>query len=88
MNRCEWAKGALMTEYHDTEWGVAHHDDRDLFELLILEGAQAGLSREIVLRKGTTFARPSTGSTQGVSQSTTRRKLRRSWQTLVSSATV
>ena len=50
--RCAWAGGsALMLEYHDTEWGVPAHDDRKLFEFLILEGAQAGLSWETVLNK-------------------------------------
>jgi DNA-3-methyladenine glycosylase I len=51
-NRCSWSKGnALMMKYHDQEWGVAIHDDRLLFELLILEGAQAGLSWQTVLNK-------------------------------------
>jgi len=51
--RCEWARGgdSLMTEYHDKEWGVPVHDDRELFEFLILEGAQAGLSWSTVLKK-------------------------------------
>lgn len=50
-NRCGWAKSDLMIAYHDTEWGVPVHDDRKLFEFLILEGAQAGLSWEIILNK-------------------------------------
>jgi len=41
--RCAWASSALLADYHDAEWGVPQHDDRALFELLILEGAQAGL---------------------------------------------
>jgi DNA-3-methyladenine glycosylase I len=49
--RCEWAGGDLMARYHDTEWGVPVHNDRRLFEFLILEGAQAGLSWETVLKK-------------------------------------
>jgi DNA-3-methyladenine glycosylase I len=50
--RCAWANGGpLEIEYHDTEWGVPSHDDRHLFEMLILEGAQAGLSWSTVLRK-------------------------------------
>jgi DNA-3-methyladenine glycosylase I len=49
--RCVWAKSDLMIRYHDEEWGVPVHDDRLLFEFLILEGAQAGLSWETVLRK-------------------------------------
>lgn len=53
VKRCHWAMAAspLMVEYHDREWGVPVHDDRKLFEFLILEGAQAGLSWETILRK-------------------------------------
>jgi DNA-3-methyladenine glycosylase I len=51
MNRCDWAKSEEMIRYHDEEWGVPKHDDRVLFEFLILEGAQAGLSWETILRK-------------------------------------
>lgn len=51
MNRCPWAKTPLSIAYHDREWGVPQHEDRALFELLILEGAQAGLSWETILRK-------------------------------------
>ena len=50
-HRCPWAKTPLNIAYHDTEWGVPLHDDRALFELLTLEGAQAGLSWSIVLAK-------------------------------------
>jgi DNA-3-methyladenine glycosylase I len=51
--RCQWAQGgnALYLAYHDLEWGVAQHDDRILFEFLILEGAQAGLSWSTILNK-------------------------------------
>ena len=49
--RCSWAKTDLAIAYHDREWGVPTHDDRVLFEFLILEGAQAGLSWETILRK-------------------------------------
>ena len=49
--RCEWAKSELMIEYHDNEWGVPVHDDRKLFEMLILEGVQAGLSWITILKK-------------------------------------
>ncbi len=49
--RCGWAKSELSIAYHDTEWGVPLHDDRALFEFLILEGAQAGLSWETILKK-------------------------------------
>lgn len=51
MKRCDWAKNELAIEYHDAEWGVPQHDDRKLFEFLILEGAQAGLSWDTILRK-------------------------------------
>ena len=51
MDRCPWAKTDLYVHYHDTEWGVPVHDDRLLFEFLILEGAQAGLSWETILNK-------------------------------------
>jgi len=49
--RCAWAKNDLMIAYHDEEWGVPLHDDTRLFEFLILEGAQAGLSWETILKK-------------------------------------
>jgi DNA-3-methyladenine glycosylase I len=51
ISRCPWAKTDLYVQYHDTEWGVPIHDDRLLFEFLILEGAQAGLSWETILNK-------------------------------------
>ena len=51
MQRCTWATSPLLTAYHDREWGMPQHDDRTLFEFLILEGAQAGLSWETVLKK-------------------------------------
>ena len=49
--RCGWAKTDLSIAYHDAEWGVPVHDDRLLFEFLVLEGAQAGLSWETILKK-------------------------------------
>jgi len=49
--RCGWAKNDLAIVYHDREWGVPAHDDRVLFEFLILEGAQAGLSWDTILKK-------------------------------------
>jgi DNA-3-methyladenine glycosylase I len=49
--RCSWANGELSIRYHDEEWGVPVHDDRTLFEFLILEGAQAGLSWNTILNK-------------------------------------
>jgi DNA-3-methyladenine glycosylase I len=53
VTRCEWAGSSdeLMLAYHDEEWGVPSHDDRHLFEMLTLEGAQAGLSWTTILRK-------------------------------------
>ena len=51
ITRCAWARTPLSVQYHDEEWGVPVHDDRVLFELLTLEGAQAGLSWETILRK-------------------------------------
>lgn len=51
MNRCPWAKSELDIAYHDKEWGVPCHDDQKLFEFLILEGAQAGLSWSTILNK-------------------------------------
>ncbi|MCB1025846.1 MAG: DNA-3-methyladenine glycosylase I [Acidobacteria bacterium] len=49
--RCDWAKNELAIDYHDKEWGVPLHDERLLFEFLILEGAQAGLSWDTILAK-------------------------------------
>jgi len=52
LNRCPWgASDPLMTEYHDREWGAPLHDERGLFEFIVLEGAQAGLSWSTILRK-------------------------------------
>lgn len=50
-NRCGWATSELAIIYHDEEWGVPVHDDRKLFEFIILDGAQAGLSWETILKK-------------------------------------
>ncbi|HSB75989.1 MAG TPA: DNA-3-methyladenine glycosylase I [Terriglobales bacterium] len=49
--RCWWAKNPLAISYHDEEWGVPSHDDRHLFEMIVLEGAQAGLSWDTILKK-------------------------------------
>jgi DNA-3-methyladenine glycosylase I len=49
--RCSWARNELSIRYHDQEWGVPVHDDRRLFEFLVLEGAQAGLSWDTILKK-------------------------------------
>ena len=51
LSRCFWARTPLSIAYHDAEWGVPLHDDNRLFEFLVLEGAQAGLSWETILRK-------------------------------------
>ena len=56
--RCDWAESSdAMRRYHDEEWGVPSHDDRHLFEMLILEGAQAGLSWSTILNKRTNYRR-------------------------------
>lgn len=57
IRRCHWAKTDLAIAYHDREWGVPVHDERTLFEFLILEGAQAGLSWETILRKRENYRR-------------------------------
>lgn len=56
MKRCAWpAENAAMIKYHDTEWGVPVHDDRKLFEFMILDAFQAGLNWQIILNKRTNF---------------------------------
>lgn len=55
--RCHWARSDGMIVYHDQEWGVPLHDDRMLFEALVLDGAQAGLSWETILRKRENYRR-------------------------------
>ncbi|HEV7675603.1 MAG TPA: DNA-3-methyladenine glycosylase I, partial [Candidatus Angelobacter sp.] len=55
--RCFWATTPSMIAYHDAEWGVPQHDDRVLFEFLILEGAQAGLSWSTILAKREAYRR-------------------------------
>jgi len=55
--RCHWARTDLSIAYHDRQWGVPAHDDRTLFEFLILEGAQAGLNWETILRKRDNYRR-------------------------------
>src|SRR6516162_1150387 len=57
LKRCIWANGDLYITYHDNEWGVPVHDDRLLFEFLILEGAQAGLSWITILKKRENYRR-------------------------------
>lgn len=53
--RCKWAKDPLMIQYHDEEWGIPLHNDKKLFEMLILEGAQAGLSWSTILKRRKTY---------------------------------
>ena len=55
--RCRWPSNPLSIAYHDEEWGVPVHDDRTLFEFLILEGAQAGLSWDTILKKRDNYRR-------------------------------
>src|SRR5438128_11891434 len=58
VKRCEWALGdPALLAYHDAEWGVPEHDDRKLFEFLVLEGVQAGLSWLTVLKKRENYRR-------------------------------
>ena len=60
--RCPWpSDDDLMTQYHDTEWGVPLHDDRKLFEFLVLEGAQAGLNWNTILNKREGYRRAFAG---------------------------
>src|SRR5262245_22591937 len=59
--RCPWATTPAMIAYHDTEWGVPQHDDRVLFEFLILEGAQAGLSWSTILAKREAYRKAFSG---------------------------
>jgi DNA-3-methyladenine glycosylase I len=77
--RCKWAQGAdpLMQRYHDREWGVPVHDDRVLFEFLILEGAQAGLSWSTILKKRGNYRQALAGfDPRRVARFTTRDKAR------------
>ncbi|MGH7349589.1 MAG: DNA-3-methyladenine glycosylase I, partial [Candidatus Rokuibacteriota bacterium] len=64
--RCGWANGGpLYIAYHDTEWGVPSRDDRHLFEMLILEGAQAGLSWSTILNKRENYRKAFAGFDPG-----------------------
>jgi len=65
IHRCGWATGENYIAYHDTEWGVPVHDDRTLFEFLILEGAQAGLSWSTILNKRETYRKAFSGFDAG-----------------------
>ena len=86
--RCAWCgTDPLYVAYHDTEWGVPNHDDRHLFEMLVLEGAQAGLSWITILRKREHYRAPSTASTPSVSRAMARRTSRACSPTRASCAT-
>ena len=61
MKRCAWARNPLAIAYHDREWGVPVRSDRKLFEFLILEGAQTGLSWDTILKKRTAYRRAYAG---------------------------
>jgi DNA-3-methyladenine glycosylase I len=60
-DRCPWAEAEINHAYHDTEWGVPSHDDHHLFEMLLLEGAQAGLSWSTILAKRENYRRAFAG---------------------------
>ena len=73
--RCSWARNPLAIEYHDREWGVPVRDDRVLFEFLILEGAQAGLSWDTILAKRENYRKAFDGfDPRKVSKYTARKK--------------
>jgi len=78
LKRCGWASldDPLYRDYHDKEWGVPIHDDRKLFELLILEGAQAGLSWWTILRKRENYRRAFVGFDPGKVSSYDQKKVR------------
>jgi DNA-3-methyladenine glycosylase I len=77
-NRCAWAgSDPLYVDYHDNEWGVPQHDDRHLFEMLILEGAQAGLSWITILKKRENYRRAFSGFDPGKVARFDRRKIER-----------
>ncbi len=68
MQRCGWvSQDPLYIAYHDTEWGVPETDGKNLFEMICLEGQQAGLSWITVLKNGKTTAAPSTSSIRSLS---------------------
>jgi DNA-3-methyladenine glycosylase I len=77
MQRCEWAQNELAIRYHDEEWGVPVHDDRLLFEFLILEGAQAGLSWDTILRKRDNYRAAFDGFDPAIVAKYTQRKIDR-----------
>nr|WP_309246713.1 DNA-3-methyladenine glycosylase I [Ramlibacter montanisoli] len=86
--RCAWAEGgdALMAQYHDEEWGVPQHDPRMLWEMLMLEGFQAGLSWRTVLHKREAFRRAFAGFEPAKVARFVERRSRSCWPILASSA--
>ena len=73
--RCAWARNPLAIAYHDREWGVPVRDDRTLFEFLILEGAQAGLSWDTILAKRENYRKAFDGfNPERISKYTKRKK--------------
>ena len=75
LRRCNWATNELAIRYHDEEWGVPLHNDRKLFEFLILEGAQAGLSWDTILQKRANYRRAFDGFDPLVVSQYDRRKI-------------
>ena len=75
--RCPWARNQLAILYHDTEWGVPVHDDHRLFEFLVLEGAQAGLSWDTILSKRENYRAAFAGFDPAIVARFDRRKLAR-----------
>jgi DNA-3-methyladenine glycosylase I len=75
LSRCPWASNELSIRYHDEEWGVPVHDDRRLFEFLILEGAQAGLSWDTILKKRNHYRKAFDGFNPGKIARYDRRKM-------------
>ena len=85
--RCFGGDSPLYQRYHDEEWGVPVHDDRVLFEFLILEGAQAGLSWSTILNKRENYRRPSRTSIPNGWRGSRRSAWRSSWPIRASSGT-
>ncbi|RNJ80450.1 MAG: DNA-3-methyladenine glycosylase I [Nitrosopumilus sp. H8] len=77
MERCAWPKSGPEITYHDTEWGVPEHDDQKLFEFLVLEGAQAGLSWSTILDKRDGYKRAFSGFDPGMVSKYTKRDVTR-----------
>jgi len=75
LTRCPWARNETSIRYHDEEWGVPTHDDRRLFEFLLLEGAQAGLSWDTVLKKRENYRAAFDGFDPGAIARYERRKI-------------